>query len=115
MSLNTDSSFNERLAFLQSCLEQMDGISTIAVMALITITQRPGISVNELAELLRVPQQSASRCVSVLLGRYSDIGEENLLPVFISQTINENDPRKRSLAPTAAGIRFLTKMLNKQY
>lgn len=71
-------------------------ISLLQVLALIVIARNPGLSVNELAERLDQPQQTVSRHVSVLLGRYQM--SETVVPrAFIRQEINANDPRSRAL------------------
>jgi DNA-binding MarR family transcriptional regulator len=65
-------------------------------LALIAIARHPGLSVNELAERLEQPQQTVSRNVSVLLGRYQT--SETVVPrVFIRQEVSASDPRSRAL------------------
>lgn len=71
-------------------------ISLAQVLALIAIAKSPGLSVNELAEKLDQPQQTVSRHVSILLGRYQT--SETVVPtVFIRQEVNVSDPRSRAL------------------
>jgi DNA-binding MarR family transcriptional regulator len=75
-------------------------------LALIVIAKNPGLSVNELAEKLDQPQQTVSRHVSVLLGRYQT--SETIVPrAFIRQEINVNDPRSRALFLSPDGQSFL--------
>lgn len=71
-------------------------LSLPQVLALIAIARRPGLSVNDLAERLDLPQQTVSRHVSVLLGRYQM--SETVVPrVFIRQEVSTIDPRSRAL------------------
>jgi DNA-binding MarR family transcriptional regulator len=81
-------------------------ISLPQALALIVIAKNPGLSVNELAEKLDQPQQTVSRHVSVLLGRYQT--SETIVPrAFIRQEINVNDPRSRALFLAPDGQSFL--------
>jgi DNA-binding MarR family transcriptional regulator len=83
-------------AVFESLRPFQSSISLSQALALIAIATRPGLSVNELAEKLDQPQQTVSRHVSVLLGRYQT--SETVVPtVFIRQEINVNDPRSRAL------------------
>jgi DNA-binding MarR family transcriptional regulator len=63
---------------------------------LIAIARRPGPSVNELAEELDQPQQTVSRHVAILLGRYQ-ISEAAEPISFIRQEVSLTDPRSRAL------------------
>jgi DNA-binding MarR family transcriptional regulator len=74
------------------------------LLALLTIASDPGLSVNDLAERLGVPQQTASRHAATLSGRYQgmfDISDENTTstksPPLITQEISQIDPRRRAL------------------
>jgi DNA-binding MarR family transcriptional regulator len=75
------------------------------LLALLTIAGEPGLSVNELADRLELPQQTASRHVAVLAGRYHGMfgpaaaenpGRSKLDPL-ITQEISQSDPRRRAL------------------
>jgi DNA-binding MarR family transcriptional regulator len=77
------------------------------------VASNPGLSVNELAERLRISQQSASRHASFLMGRYTqspgatfDFARTPLL----SQSINPDDPRKRALHLTENGAALIAKV-----
>ena len=78
-----------------------------SLLTLMTIALRPGLSINELAEALKLPQQSASRYASILLGRAEDQLTALIKSPYISQSINDQDPRKRALNLTPAGIEYL--------
>jgi DNA-binding MarR family transcriptional regulator len=81
-------------------------ISLPQALALIVIAKTPGLSVNELAHRLNQPQQTVSRHVSVLLGRYQT--SETVIPrAFIRQEISVNDPRSRALFLSPAGLTLL--------
>jgi DNA-binding MarR family transcriptional regulator len=81
-------------------------ISLPQALALIVIARTPGLSVNELAEKLDQPQQTVSRHVSILLGRYQT--SETVIPrAFIRQEINVSDPRSRALFLSPDGLSLL--------
>lgn len=92
-------------------------LSLPQLLALLQIAVRPGLSVNELAEILGIPQQTASRHVSALLGRYqgsaagTDLAERSALDPLIVQEINQNDPRSRALFLSEQGDAFLKRLL----
>lgn len=84
-------------------------LSLPQVLALIAVARHPGLSVNELAERLDQPQQTVSRHVSVLLGRYQT--SESIVPrAFIRQEINASDPRSRALFLSEDGRALLKKL-----
>jgi DNA-binding MarR family transcriptional regulator len=78
---------------------------------LVAIAAEPGISVNELAQRIDVPQQSASRYVSVLLGRYQDPMAGPQTRILVEQRISEEDPRRRALFLTLEGTTLLTNIV----
>ncbi len=83
-------------------------LSLPQVLALITIARNPGLSVNELADNLGLPQQTVSRHVAILLGRYQTLEtmEAGTLP-FIRQEISASDPRRRALFLSEEGLAML--------
>ena len=93
-------------------------LSLPQLLTLLQIAVNPGLSVNDLAEKLGVPQQTASRHVSGLLGRYqgapagSDLAERSTLDPLIVQEINQNDPRSRALFVSEQGDVFLKKLVS---
>lgn len=86
-----------RLDVVFNALRPWQGtLSLSQALALIAIARHPGLSVNELAERLDQPQQTVSRHVSVLLGRYQT--SETVVPrVLIRQEVSASDPRSRAL------------------
>jgi DNA-binding MarR family transcriptional regulator len=89
------------------------------LLALFRIALEPGLSVNDLAERMGCPQQTASRYVAMLLGRYSagadsDLQNQNQskLDPLISQEISQADPRRRALFLSAQGRTLLRKMVS---
>jgi DNA-binding MarR family transcriptional regulator len=97
-----------RLAEIRSALIGVQGnLSLAQLVALATIAIEPGLSVNELADRLKIPQQTASRHVAVLTGRYQSDLADAPLEALIIQQINENDPRKRALYLTLEGLEFI--------
>lgn len=100
------------LANLRDALAALQGSLSLAqLIALMTVAIEPGISVNELGDRLRIPQQSASRHVAVLTGRYQSELSDAPLDALIVQQINETDPRKRALYLTPAGDKLIANML----
>lgn len=86
-----------RLASLCAALKKVqDDLSLPQLVALLTVGLEPGLSVNELSERIGAPQQSASRYVSILLGRYTDSAASDRRP-FIIQGVKQDDPRSRAL------------------
>jgi DNA-binding MarR family transcriptional regulator len=91
-----------------------EGLSLELLNALIVIALEPGISVNELGERMNVPQQSASRYASTLLGRYAEVGDaissKPKLPLVV-QEVRAEDPRKRAMTLTARGSDVIEKII----
>jgi len=82
--------------------------------ALVAIGLAPGISVNELSDELGVPQQTASRYVGGLLGRYGDVLSAGDATPLIEQTVSASDPRRRALYLSRDGdllLRHITSLL----
>lgn len=87
-------------------------INLTQLLALITVAAEPGLSVNELADRLGLPQQTASRHVSILLGRYASINEGERGPPLLTQAVNENDSRSRALFLTDDGARLVSELVS---
>lgn len=100
------------LSALQSSLMQVQAeLSLAELIGLIVVRLNPGISVNELAELTRLPQQTASRHVGRLSGRYQSVlGPE--VPALLELRISEADPRRRALFLTAAGEDYVGRVID---
>ena len=84
-------------------------LSLSQILALTAIARAPGLSVNELAENLGLPQQTVSRHVAILLGRYQTAADEPAVTPtsFIRQEINAADPRRRALFLSGDGTTLL--------
>jgi|ERR1039458_4291549 DNA-binding MarR family transcriptional regulator len=87
-------------------------LSLSQLLALIAIAAEPGLSVNELADRLNIPQQTASRHVAGLLGRYQlaavDTADaRSKMDPLIKQEINSEDPRRRALFLSDDGQQLL--------
>ena len=80
------------------------------LVVLLAIAERPGVSVSGVAEMTNLPQQSASRAISMLSGRYELPSGQPMEPL-IEQAVNVDDPRKRSLTLNAAGERIVRQVL----
>jgi DNA-binding MarR family transcriptional regulator len=87
-----------RLAALCAALKKIQNdLSLAEFVALLAVGVEPGLSVNELSERIGAPQQSTSRYVSVLTGRYPNPSPSTDRRPFITQGVKQNDPRSRSL------------------
>jgi len=107
MSADFSASETSRLEAIYKAFSKYQAeISLPQALALIAIARTPGLSVNELAERLDQPQQTVSRHVAVLLGRYQT--SEAVVPrAFIRQEINVKDPRSRALFLSPEGHSLL--------
>lgn len=81
------------------------------LQAMVAVAASPGLSVNELAECLNVPQQTASRYVAQLMGRYQELGEKHEPQPIIEQRVSLSDPRKRALYLTWHGRKTIEKLI----
>jgi DNA-binding MarR family transcriptional regulator len=105
-----------KLAGLANALRPLQAeLGLPQLLALLTIAGEPGLSVNGLADRLDLPQQTASRHVAALAGRYQGVfdpvdsensGRSKLDPL-ISQEISESDPRRRALFISKQGRALL--------
>lgn len=110
--MNHDTDRADRLEAMRRVLIDVQGTLSLAqLVALMTVAIEPGLSVNELAERLKIPQQTASRHVAVLTGRYQSDLAEAPLDALIAQQINEGDPRKRALYLTPEGQEFIASLI----
>lgn len=107
----------KRLERLSRALKPVqETLALPTLLALIEIGKSPGMSVNELAERIGSPQQTASRHAAILLGRYQTSTATNAprpMPL-IAQEVKADDPRSRALFLTTDGkalIRTLLKTL----
>jgi DNA-binding MarR family transcriptional regulator len=101
---------NDRLAALSEALTPWQtALSLSQVLALTAIARTPGLSVNELAENLGLPQQTVSRHVAILLGRYQSSPDTPpaSMAALIRQEISATDPRRRALFLSDDGVALL--------
>jgi DNA-binding MarR family transcriptional regulator len=80
-------------------------------VCVVTIALEPGISINELAERTGYPQQSVSRYISLLLGRYETVQFSGDFYPLVEQRINTIDPRKRALFLTTDGEKLVDRLI----
>lgn len=100
------------LQTMQSALATVQGdVSLPQLVALLTVAVEPGLSVNDLADRTGSPQQTASRYVSILLGRYETAAGSGPSQPLISQGVSNDDPRKRALFLTEAGAQLVSHLL----
>lgn len=88
-----------------------DILSLPQLVTLLTIAAEPGLSINELAEKVSVPQQTASRYVAVLLGRYQNLTADKPIMPLIDHAPNLEDPRRRALYLNEEGTKIVTTFL----
>lgn len=102
-----------RLALLARLLDQIESdLGLPLTRALISVALKPGSSINDLADQLNVPQQTASRYIAVLQGRYeSPNGSIDTRAPLVSLEISQNDPRRRALFVTPEGKKRVAKLL----
>jgi DNA-binding MarR family transcriptional regulator len=81
------------------------------LLTLAAVAREPGLSVNDLADRISAPQQSASRYVATLQGRYATTGRELGPMPLVAIEISAADPRKRALRLTPAGSARLSCVL----
>jgi DNA-binding MarR family transcriptional regulator len=91
------------LGRLQSQLAAVESLGLPSLISLLAIARNEGLSVTDLAEETGLPQQSVSRYVSMLLGRYQLEAMSDSPIALIEQRINPADPRKRALFLTDSG------------
>lgn len=91
-----------------------DQLSLPQLTCLFAIAAEPGLSVNELAQRTGLPQATASRHVSTLLGRYQEIQHDVPSPL-IAQQISSANPRRRSLHLTPSGRNLLEVLLRPRF
>ena len=98
------------VARLRKSLAKAPELSLPQLTALLTIALRPGLSVNDLADDNGFTQQTASRYVSVLSGRYQAFDSGEPSEPLVTLSVNEADPRRRALHLTVAGHQLVKAM-----
>lgn len=111
MSKGLSSDQRVRIMRLSNALQPVrDQLYLAHMTSLLAVAAEPGLSVNELADRVGIPQPSASRFVSILLGRYQ--GPESAPPIpLITQTVSPDDPRRRALYLSQHGEEIIQAIL----
>ena len=108
-----------RLGALLTVLHSMDGdLSLPLLLTLVAVAWQPGMSINGLAKRIQVPQQTASRYVAILQGRYhlSNAGMNSFSDKpLLSLQVSTNDPRRRALFVTSHGNDVLKRIIDQLY
>ena len=116
MRVALDEQMQGRVRAIAAALKPLQAdISLPQLLALLVVALHPGLSVNELGERMGTSQQSASRYVSILMGRYTQPPGVNLdfsKRPLLTQSISAEDPRKRALYLTKFGEAMLSKLLS---
>lgn len=82
-------------------------------LVLLSVALEPGLSVNELAERLNMPQQTASRHVAILLGRYEVPGNDNFSrQPLLELEVSTQDTRRRAVFLTLQGTKRVSRILS---
>ena len=104
-------------AMLEALCSAEAELSLPSLIVLLAVAEEPGISVNDVADRAGLPQQTASRHVAMLQGRYQSLSGTNpwVLKPLLSQEINVADPRRRALFLTSNGTSTLEGILSKMY
>jgi DNA-binding MarR family transcriptional regulator len=94
----------ELVQYLRAVLKAVpNGVGLGQLAALLAVAAEAGLSVNDLSDRIDAPQQTASRYVAQLIGRYQDdFGQNQPIPL-VEQRVSVADPRKRALYLTPHG------------
>lgn len=110
---------NEKLTALLSALVAVgEDLSLPLLQSLVVVARHGGISVNELAEEMDIPQQTASRYIAILQGRYqfpTNLDNAFAKRPLLSLEVSTEDPRRRALYLTDAGKVRIMEVLNILY
>lgn len=109
----------KRLKAVIEALANIEPALTLPLLrTLLVVAKYPSISVNDLADRIDAPQQTASRYVSILQGRYHSVSAtENTFinSPLLSQEVSTDDPRRRALFLTSRGKSRVVAFLNRLY
>ena len=92
-------------------------LSIPLLRTLITVYLNPNLSVTELAEAIGVPQQTASRYVAILQGRYQTMDATSALsrdPLLATRP-SSSDLRRYELVLTPRGVTKIETIVNKMF
>jgi DNA-binding MarR family transcriptional regulator len=91
----------ELVQYLRAVLKAVpNGVGLGQLAALLAVAAE---AVNDLSDRIDAPQQTASRYVAQLIGRYQDdFGQNQPIPL-VEQRVSVADPRKRALYLTPHG------------
>lgn len=82
-------------------------------VTLLAVAREPGLSVNELADRVSAPQQTVSRYVAILQGRYELLGDESFAPhPLLTLEVSAQDPRRRAIFLTPHGTTRVLEILS---
>lgn len=112
MGININHKDKPEVVRLRDALLTIQGnLSLQQLVALLTIGAEPNLSVNALAASLGIPQQSASRHIAFLTGRYQNDATDTVPDILVAQQISVSDPRSRALHLTEAGLALLAEVV----
>lgn len=95
---------------VRNALMEASGLGLGQLQLLLSVAVRPGASISELADMVGVPQQTASRYVAALSGRYQY--DENDMPELLTQGLGADDTRKRAVNLTTDGQAFVQRFIS---
>lgn len=112
----SDAAQMERVDALVRILRSLEpDLNLQLALTLLVVARRPGLSVGELAEQIEAPQQTASRYVAILQGRYelpSGDGNSFARNPLLSLEVSKHDPRRRALFLTGHGTKRINRILD---
>lgn len=109
----------QRLDALFQALSSIEAdLSLPLLLTLVAVGRFPSLSINDLSDRIGVPQQTASRYVAILQGRYQIAGgSANTFSrnPLVTLEVSSDDPRRRALFLTPHGKARLVALMDKLY
>ena len=102
----------EQIARVHEALLEVSSVGLAQLCVLLTVARSPGGSINEAAEANNLTQQTASRYIATLSGRYAE-GDDSV--ELLRQSLGSTDPRRRSVSLTPQGEAMVGSLLDKLY
>lgn len=100
-------------AVLKTLRSLQPDLNLSLAVTLLAVAREPGLSVNELAERVAAPQQTVSRYVAILQGRYEVPGNESFARnPLVALEVSAQDPRRRAVFLTPHGTKRVTQILS---
>jgi DNA-binding MarR family transcriptional regulator len=112
----SDATQDDRVVALIRTLRSLEpDLNLQLALTLLVVARQPGLSIGELADQIQSPQQTASRYVAILQGRYELPGSDSnsfARNPLLSLEVSKQDPRRRALFLTTHGTKRLNRILD---